>query len=565
MPAGRPAAAFLLATLLLAAALPPAQASDAPGMRFGMGMGDVDALTALGAKPSFGMYWAGAWIQTHGWGGVDGALDKAYATGTTPVIQFWYWGDSISPTCVENGCYDALHDEHLSKASWYGMASTLASKIETRMKGREAIVIVESEFNKGGIDSSTYAPTFDAYLEQQMATLKKTSGVKVVIGFGNWGQDRWDRFPKAIAASDLLGFQTMRGSTRDSLASYQGAIDAVKGASSHLHSKFGKPTLLHDLALSSYPEPDYLAHQEAEVKELFARKAELAGVGLAGVVYRGLRDNPHMDLANYYGEAERHWGLRKADGTAKPSLQHWIAGAAPPKPPAPAIGSGLTVEAESFETKTTGGASTSGSPSGGSAWNVWSNGEIRQTVNASAGGAYDVTIRARGELAGDQLPRMVLKVDGVAVAAFDVGSTSFADHRATVDLAAGDRLVAVAFTNDYYGTLGDRNLVVDLLRIEPAAAPAPAPEPEPEPTPPPPAIALAAKAYKVKGFQRVDLSWSGATGTSVDVWRDGVRVAATANDGAHTDALNKKGGGAYAYRVCEAGTTTCSEEVHVAF
>jgi subtilisin family serine protease len=87
-----------------------------------------------------------------------------------------------------------------------------------------------------------------------------------------------------------------------------------------------------------------------------------------------------------------------------------------------------------------------------------------------------------------------------------------------------------------------------------------------EPPPPPPAgISLTANGYKVKGAQQVDLSWSGAASTSVDVFRGTAKVATTANDGAYTDAIGSKGGGSYVYRVCEAGTTTCSGNVTVTF
>ena len=78
-------------------------------------------------------------------------------------------------------------------------------------------------------------------------------------------------------------------------------------------------------------------------------------------------------------------------------------------------------------------------------------------------------------------------------------------------------------------------------------------------------ITLSASGYKVKGSQTVDLSWSGAAATSVDVYRDGTRIATTANDGAYTDAINRKGGGSYVYRVCDAGTTTCSNNATVTF
>ena len=78
-------------------------------------------------------------------------------------------------------------------------------------------------------------------------------------------------------------------------------------------------------------------------------------------------------------------------------------------------------------------------------------------------------------------------------------------------------------------------------------------------------LSLTANGYKVKGSQRVDLTWADATSSSVDVYRNGSVIATTANDGAYTDALNTKGGGSYAYQVCEAGTTTCSATVTVVF
>ena len=78
-------------------------------------------------------------------------------------------------------------------------------------------------------------------------------------------------------------------------------------------------------------------------------------------------------------------------------------------------------------------------------------------------------------------------------------------------------------------------------------------------------ISLNVSAYKVKGVQTADLTWSGATSTSVDVYRNNVKVVTTANDGTHTDNIGAKGGGSYTYRVCEAGTSTCSASVSITF
>ncbi|MFO8036565.1 MAG: S8 family serine peptidase [Anaerolineales bacterium] len=74
-------------------------------------------------------------------------------------------------------------------------------------------------------------------------------------------------------------------------------------------------------------------------------------------------------------------------------------------------------------------------------------------------------------------------------------------------------------------------------------------------------ISLSVSTNKVRGWQYADLTWSGATSTDVDVYRDGSVVATTANDGFYTDETGQRGGGSAIYQVCEAGTSTCSNEV----
>jgi subtilisin family serine protease/PKD repeat protein len=79
----------------------------------------------------------------------------------------------------------------------------------------------------------------------------------------------------------------------------------------------------------------------------------------------------------------------------------------------------------------------------------------------------------------------------------------------------------------------------------------------------PSVISLSTSAYKSKGTRYVDLTWSGAATTNVDVFRNGVRVTTTANGGAYIDSVSSNG--TYTYRVCEAGTNTCSNESSAAF
>jgi hypothetical protein len=76
---------------------------------------------------------------------------------------------------------------------------------------------------------------------------------------------------------------------------------------------------------------------------------------------------------------------------------------------------------------------------------------------------------------------------------------------------------------------------------------------------------LVVRGYKVKNIKKIDLIWSGATAANVDIYRNGVRVVTTANDGLHVDTIATKRGGSFTYRVCDAGTSTCSNEASVAF
>lgn len=76
-------------------------------------------------------------------------------------------------------------------------------------------------------------------------------------------------------------------------------------------------------------------------------------------------------------------------------------------------------------------------------------------------------------------------------------------------------------------------------------------------------LALSANSYKSRGNAYVDLSWSGGSSSTVDIYRNGSLIATTANDGSFTDALGKKVRGSFTYEVCEAGD--CSNAVTASF
>jgi extracellular elastinolytic metalloproteinase len=86
-----------------------------------------------------------------------------------------------------------------------------------------------------------------------------------------------------------------------------------------------------------------------------------------------------------------------------------------------------------------------------------------------------------------------------------------------------------------------------------------------EPSQPPGGIVLQGTGYKVKSVRKVDLSWTGANGASVDVIRGSTTLVTTANS-SYTDTLSGKGAGTFTYRVCPANSTTgCSNTITIVF
>lgn len=92
------------------------------------------------------------------------------------------------------------------------------------------------------------------------------------------------------------------------------------------------------------------------------------------------------------------------------------------------------------------------------------------------------------------------------------------------------------------------------------------PTPPPTPTPTPPSFTLSAEGRKISGINTVRLTWSGATSNNVDVYRNSARPIATVpNTGTYTDSTGETSRASYRYRVCEAGTATCSNDVSKKF
>jgi len=98
-----------------------------------------------------------------------------------------------------------------------------------------------------------------------------------------------------------------------------------------------------------------------------------------------------------------------------------------------------------------------------------SNGEIFTQAKFPQSGEYLLRVTAYGDQAGDEPPKMALKLDGRQLKVYDVkaisGKAEVYELRTRVD--EGDRRVAMAFINDYYNPQRgeDRNLGVLQLEV----------------------------------------------------------------------------------------------------
>jgi hypothetical protein len=103
-------------------------------------------------------------------------------------------------------------------------------------------------------------------------------------------------------------------------------------------------------------------------------------------------------------------------------------------------------------------------------------------------------------------------------------------------------------------TLGPTSGAILRTTVEPA--------PQPPPPPPPPSAEPSLTA-SVSGTS-VRLAWRGLIAARVDIFRDGTRAATASNKGSYTDKLPRKTSGTFSYRVCGAGTATCTPTATVA-
>jgi hypothetical protein len=187
------------------------------------------------------------------------------------------------------------------------------------------------------------------------------------------------------------------------------------------------------------------------------------------------------------------------------------------------------------------------------------NGTAHFVVTACSGGAPI----SNASVSIDSRPYGATLFDGTYDAVLTPGSHTYTVTKAGVGSSSGNFTITNGQTTNVNVCLGGSPSPTPTAT--PTPTPTPTPTVTPTPTPTPTGITLTAVGHKVHGQRTADLTWSGASSPTVDIYRNNVFLVNTANDGSYTDTIGGRGHGTFTYKVCEAGTQTCSNDATVTF
>lgn len=236
-------------------------------------------------------------------------LDKGY----TPVYIFYWFGDAISPAYVQK------HEKEYFKA---------LEKFGTylrKLKGKK-IVILNPEYN---MNATEKWEGMNQIFLKSFELLRKNNNILIGPCVGDFGDydyinepREWRLFDpslkKAMKSADFIAFQEMRGLTRNSVRAIQNTPKRAYNFSKYLHKKYGKPTMLAYLAVSSYGigGETLQANVYKQFVKLLPKMRKEADLDFFGTFH--YFDYPgHV---GYFKQAEEFFGVLRKEGTKKPSF-----------------------------------------------------------------------------------------------------------------------------------------------------------------------------------------------------------------------------------------------------
>ncbi|MGF1778341.1 hypothetical protein [Vibrio nomapromontoriensis] len=249
------------------------------------------------------------WITQHSdWNWLRSDLLRgAHQHGYIPMINYWFFGDQISPDYVQ-----ANRQRYLDE---------IKNKLIPLLRDLpQAYLILEPEFNKQGIETWD---GWDPLMLEVIALIRKHAPqIKVGLGLGDWDQPgstpSYNSAQKSIEASDFVASMLMLSSYTErahSAPDWSAWIRALR-LGEQLQKRFNKPWMLAYLSIAS--QPNWQAQQANELDKLTFYLPMLRQLGLFALNWFSLTDEPNQ--TGWFSDAEQSFGLLDANYQAKTAL-----------------------------------------------------------------------------------------------------------------------------------------------------------------------------------------------------------------------------------------------------
>lgn len=237
-------------------------------------------------------------------------LRGAHSYGYIPMINYWFFGDQISPKYVTEN-----RERYLDEVK---------NKLVPLLRNLpQAYLILEPEFNKQGIE--TWDQWDPLMLEVIRIVREGAPQVKVGLGLGDWDQPgaspSYASAEKAIEASDFIASMLMLSSyTERAHASpdWSAWVRALR-LGERLQQRFNKPWMLAYLSIAS--QPSWEQQQAIEIQKLEFYLPMLRNLGLFALNWFSLTDEPQQ--AGWFAEAEKSFGLLDSRYHPKPAFEDY--------------------------------------------------------------------------------------------------------------------------------------------------------------------------------------------------------------------------------------------------
>ncbi|WP_151899215.1 hypothetical protein [Vibrio mediterranei] len=234
-------------------------------------------------------------------------LRGAHLHGYIPMINYWFFGDKISPEYVT-----ANRQRYLEQ---------IKNQLIPLLRDLpQAYLILEPEFNKQGIE--TWDEWDPLMLEVIQLIRKGAPQVKVGLGLGDWdkpgGTPSYASAEQAIEASDFVASMLMLSSYTErahAAPDWSAWVRALR-LGDRLKKRFNKPWMLAYLSIAS--QPAWEQQQAVEIEKLAFYLPMLRSLGLFALNWFSLTDEPQQQ--GWFAEAEQSFGLLKASYQPKPAL-----------------------------------------------------------------------------------------------------------------------------------------------------------------------------------------------------------------------------------------------------